>query len=359
LGSGLFLAVAVASVGSAQPAPGWATETVDSAGAVGFFNSLAYNPVSGFPAIAYSDEDRQSSVNLASWNGASWDFQVVESGRSVVPQGISLAFDSAGNPAISYGSGQLRFARWTGSVWSIQTVDSNSGTVTSLVFKAGQPAIAYSNSIKKGNKTTNQLKLARLVGSSWTTEVVEEPAGTVLYPSLTYAPDDNPSIAYKVGDALKFAHKAGSSWSTQTVEAGQSGYGTFASLVYDPLTGYPTIAHSIGGSGIRFARWDGSQWVTEVAATGQSVSHESLAYDAAGIAAISYQLSTDGTGHKQLWLARRAGCSATCWQNELIQDFSPAQLAWRTSLAFAPTGAASISFGNYTDRDLKFATQVP
>ena len=88
-------------------------------------------------------------------------------------------------------------------------------------------------------------------------------------------------------------------------------------------------------------------------------SYSSMAYDPAGIAAISYGVSTIPSGTNQLWIARRTGCSNTCWVTQLIEDFAPVTLAWRTSLAFSPTGAASISFGNYTNRDLMFATQVP
>lgn len=87
--------------------------------------------------------------------------------------------------------------------------------------------------------------------------------------------------------------------------------------------------------------------------------YSSLAYDAAGIAAISYGVSTMPSGTNQLWIARRTGCSGACWVTQLIEDFAPSTLAWRTSLAFAPTGAASISFGNYSTRDLMSATQVP
>jgi hypothetical protein len=43
----------------------------------------------------------------------------------------------------------------------------------------------------------------------------------------------------------------------------------------------------------------------------------------------------------------------------MIQDFNPVQLYRATSLAFSPTGSAGISFGDYTDGDLKFAQQVP
>ena len=277
------LAAAEGSGTPATPAPGWSAETVESAGSVGFYSSLAYSPVTGFPAIAYSDEGKDD-VKLATWNGASWSIQTVDAGKGVA-QVICLAFDAAGNPALSYGLGPLKFARWTGASWTIQTIDIDANTVGSLAFKDGQPSVAYGYSARIKGKTYNQLKLARLVGSSWVSEIVEDGV-TASYKSLAYAPDGNPSIAYRDGDTSKFAHKTGSTWTIQTVETG--GAGVFISLAYDPLTGYPTVSYrNDSATNLRFVRWDGSLWVVEIVATGMA-SYSSMAYDSAGIAAISY-----------------------------------------------------------------------
>lgn len=345
----------------ATPTPGWSTETVDSVGNVGYQSSIAFSPVTGFPAIGYSDTTNDD-VKLATWNGASWGIQVVDAGQGVA-SGISLAFDSAGNPALTYGNPQLKFARWTGASWTFQTIDSNAnnGPYSELVFKDGQPSIAYGRSTKiRGKVYNHQLKLARLVGSSWVSETVADGVNAS-YKSLAYAPDGNPSIAYKVGDTLTFAHKTGSTWAIQSIESGVY-FGVFISLAYDPLTGYPTVSHGNGSlTNLRFLRWNGSQWNLEIVATGQTT-YSSLAYDSAGIAAISYGVSTISCCTNQLWIARRTGCSGTCWVTQPIEDFAPSGIMHRTSLAFAPTGAAAISFGwvtTYPDRDLKFATQVP
>jgi len=251
--------------------------------------------------------------------------------------------------------GGLKVALRTGSTWSVQTVDSQSGgTVSSLVYANGSFWVAY--------YTSSALKLGHLVGSSWATEVVD--GSGMLYPSLAFAPDGNPSIAYRytTPNSLRFAHKIGSSWTVQTVETGISGgivgYGVFASLAYDPLTGYPTVAHA-NGPDIRFARWDGSQWVVEMAASGYSCTYESLAYDSAGIAAVSYAVALDGSGTKEVHLARRTGCGGSCWVDELVENTAPRLAQWRTSLAFAPTGLSSVSYGVTNPQNLKFAQELP
>lgn len=352
-----FLGLAVAAVLVPSLAlAAWSTETVDSTAGSGFFSSLAFNPVTGFPAIAYDApaKGNQTSVKLAEWNGASWTISTALTDRGF-NGGVALAFDPSGNPAVTATMGGAKFARRGGSTWSVQTIDSQgSGTVGSLVYFNGSFWAAY--------YTSKALKLGHLVGSSWTTEVVD--TASVMYPSLAFAPDGGPSIAYRYSstNSLRFAHKSGSTWTIQTVETGPSqgliGYGVFASLAYDPLTGYPTIAHANAGP-IRFARWDGTQWNIELAATGYSCTYESLAYDAAGIAAISYGLAVDGSGNHQVHIARRDGCSDTCWTDQLIDDETPNQVQWRTSLAFAPTGAANISYGVYSPQILRLAQETP
>src|SRR5215510_6395260 len=103
---------ALGFLGTSVATAAWSTQTVDAAGSDGAFHSLAFSPVTGFPAIAYSaTSGRSSVVKLATWNGATWAIQTVDTGNT---EAISLAFDSAGNPAISYGNGQIKFAGWTG-----------------------------------------------------------------------------------------------------------------------------------------------------------------------------------------------------------------------------------------------------
>ena len=349
------IALAAPSGAAVAPGAGWSVQTVDSVGSVGFYSSLAFSPVTGFPAIAYSDESKDD-VKYAAWNGASWLIQTVDPGKNVAAN-ISLAFDSSGNPAISYGANKLKFAHWTGSSWSIQTIDSPSTVgLTSLVYQGGAPSIAY--------KPNGSVKLARLVGSSWVTELVD-PHGGGGYVSLAYDADGNPAVAYSDANPgggsiniLKFAHRSGSTWTVQVVESGTVGYGAFASLAYDPLSGNPTIVHSNAVGGTRFLRWDGSQWVLEIADPGRT-SYYSIAYDAAGIAAIAYHLAPTPNGYTQVRLARRTGCSNTCWETQLVEDEGPGMVQWRTSLAFDATGLAGISYRVYPAQDLKFAKQTP
>ena len=347
---GLAAVVAVGTLAtSVVAAQSWATETVDGTGGSGFDSSLSFNPTTGFPAVAYSGKSgTKPTLKFAQWNGANWAIETVYSGKNGDLGSITLVFAGTGDPAVSFGdSGGVKLARRMGSTWTTETVDSKGG-VPSMAYQGGQPWIAYN--------TTNALKLAHKVGSSWNIETVDG-SGTS-YLSLAFAPDSSPSIAYRSGtgtSTLKLARKSGSAWTIQSVATGTY-YGIFASLAYDPITGYPTIAHS-NGSDVRFHRFDGSGWVLESAATGVC-SFSSLAYDAAGVAAISYAFFANN-GYRQLRIARRTACSGACWEDELIEDVTPLVIQLRPSLAFGPTGAAAISYGVYSPQNLKFAAQAP
>ncbi|MBK9091159.1 MAG: hypothetical protein IPL90_19825 [Holophagales bacterium] len=123
----------------------WTTEAVDPSG--GWFNSLAYDP-DGNPAIAYSVGGTE--VVLARKRGGQWQIErlVSKPGESTVGWYLDLAFDPSGRPAIAhrnYGVG-VELIRWDGHEWQREIVAPETKTITgiSLVFDlAGRPLVSF------------------------------------------------------------------------------------------------------------------------------------------------------------------------------------------------------------------------
>ena len=123
----------------------WTTETVDSAGDVGWYTSLVIDD-SGNPRISYLDWDH---VNLkyAAKNGGFWTNETVDTtpGNG---EYSSLKLDNSGQPLISYydgNRGNLSFAAKTGGSWTKGVIDLGGvGRYTSLsVDGSGNPRISY------------------------------------------------------------------------------------------------------------------------------------------------------------------------------------------------------------------------
>ena len=137
----------------------WASKQVD--GDPGILDipampSLAINPKTGLPAIAYTagTSGQGWELRYAEWNDTSndWDITMVDPATT---HNASLAFDPAdGNPAIAYydaDSTALRFAWYNGSSWQHQTLDNDGdvGLYPSLAFNDfgdGFPSVAYFDS---------------------------------------------------------------------------------------------------------------------------------------------------------------------------------------------------------------------
>ncbi len=230
---------------------GWDVQTVD--GAAGRENGqefLAFDPA-GSPSIVYTDG--AGALKYARLAGNSWEIRTIDSGR-----GGCLAFDLAGNPGISYGSGYaLRYAHWSGSSWDVQTAweDTTYGAMqvitTSLAFDpGGNPALFYIWAESAYNTGANY---ASWNGATWTTQRVGG-AGNYLtdHCALGFNSSGIPFAAWgagtRSGASMWCAERVATDWNVVGVWTSNRPGDVYGSplLVFDSR-GSPAIAFSHSG----------------------------------------------------------------------------------------------------------------
>jgi len=166
---------------------------------VGHYSSLALDPTSGAPRIAYYDVANKDLRYAKLPEGkdplisSNWNLSTVDSGGDV-GRHASLALDASGNPSIAYydmTNGDLKQAKLNGISWDRTTVDSGGdvGQYASLALNAGNARIAYYD------VTNADLKYAAFDGTAWVTGAVDADGDVGQYASLALSSGD-PCIAY-------------------------------------------------------------------------------------------------------------------------------------------------------------------
>ena len=325
----LKVAKYVGSGGNCGPDNDWSCETVDSSSDVGKFSSIAIDPTTNLPVIAY------------------W--------YMVFPYKIKLA------------------TAWSGG-WDTITVDDSHGYISLKIDSTGAAHISYSSSDK--------LKYAKRVGSggncggnNYQCDSIDVCSGSCLYSSLALDGSGQPRIAYYEtnDDDLWFAQPAetsgncgpGNSWGCYQVDSA-SDVGRYASLDVDS-NNIPHIAYYDATNGkLRYAVYVGadgncgflSSWqCDEIAKIGglPNTRPMSLAVDKAGFPIIAYQDNYwTGFGIKSFDWARPAAALGlqsgncdlnTAWQCEGIDG--PWTGAYSAIAVNPSSGLATIAY-NYS-----------
>jgi hypothetical protein len=175
----------------------WNISTIASTGDVGRYSRLMMNPTTHKLAIGFEDtstgrfmyaEDVYSPSSLAPVppGGYSWSIATADGLTKGGGGYISLNFNAAGQPALSYYdafNADLKYTeRSSRGKWNAITVASHNsqGLYTNLAFtyNTNQPAIVYYN------KTTDAVMLAyRQLDSSWTFETAATGGGRNVTPA--------------------------------------------------------------------------------------------------------------------------------------------------------------------------------
>jgi hypothetical protein len=325
----------------------WECEEVDSStdgNGRGLYNSIAINPLTGLPAIAYVDELDDIGLGYAEYVGSggnctgntAWSCILIERDALIMP-GLypQLAFDSSGSPVIAYITGRedasnpsLKLASYVGSsmtgdcnisnYWDCEVVDSALGTYGGMPSLAltttGKAVISYYDSIGL------RLRLATQVDTSGTGCAGSTNAGKwkcididtglpfgFIYSSLVLQSDTEARISYSTNylSKLEFASVTLPSGTPSIDIAASDNGGWENSMVL--YQGIPWIAYNDytdSHISLHLTHWVGvnngncgydSAWQCEILDNTGSVGlHPFFVINTAGMAYISYYDESNG-----------------------------------------------------------------
>lgn len=339
----------------------WTTSIVDTSTGAGKYSSLAYDPLTGQPAIAYYNSG-SGTLRYAQYDGSSWDKESITlSGGGTY---ISLAFSESGQAGIScyspHNDSLVFAARPTpGSTFLAYSVDTDASTTfgmfTSVKFGSdGKPAIAY--------RHQGQLKIARFTAevtsetgiwnsSNWDITSATSTNQPGYYNSLAFGPDGYVYVAHcaKTQTELYFASETDIGIYNNTYVDGNVGAGVECSMVFLP-NGHPAISYYDETNHVlKYAEKSGSTWtLSTVDSSSNDVGrYTSIAYNSTGEPAISYYDVTNG----DLKYAQRS--PAGTWRTSTVD--SDGDVGQYTSLAFDTHHRPTISYYDNTNGKLKFA----
>lgn len=366
----LLVALSVVSVF----AQAWFIENVDTLGDVGMFSSLAIDE-NNSPHIAYFYAD-SAFLKYATWNGASWDVEVVDNNSNLGGVGMyaSLALGpTTGRPQIAYydmNNTQLKWANLNAAGdWIIGIPDPSTtndvGQCCDLVISEQSsqeiPNFSYYDA------TAGYLMYARPLGSVWSRDTVDSVGplpifgGSIPSTSITLDPSSNPHIAYYAYDVdssagfLKYAHLVSGNWVIDTVER----------IASTDLGLCPTIAIRVEGSSIypyisyfdqthgyfKYARWTGSNWAVDIIDNTPGVGM--YGSQVLGSTYASYYDAPNGN-LKYAYSDNYLG-----WHTETVDTTGDA--GQYTSISLSRKGEVNfphISYYDFTNGNLKYATKI-
>jgi hypothetical protein len=332
----------------------WMTETVDDAGTVGSYTSIAVDSA-GKAHISYHD-DANSDLKYATNVMGSWVTETIDTNTDAF---TSIAVDSAGKAHISYydaANGDHKYATNVMGSWVSETFDNSIHSpdynYTSIaVDSAGKAHISYYDN------TNGDLKYATNASGNWVVITVDSEGNVGVSTAIAIDSAGKVHISYydQTNWALKYATNASGSWATETVDS-EGQVGDFSSIAVDSA-GKVHISYFDDTNGaLKYATNTSGLWVTTTVDTstcGSYLCRTSIAIDSIGRAHISYS-----DRHDWFNLALKYATNASgLWVTTTVD--SEGNVGWSTSIAIDSVNKVHISYYDYSNGDLKYATNAP
>lgn len=235
------------------------------------YQSLAFHPSTGEPYVAYSDDNYSDKTSVMKFNGSVWE-QVGSVGFSAGRAEFqSLAFHPQSNePYVAYqddlNSEKTTVMYYDGISWknvgSVGFSPSNA-EYQKLAFNPSthEPYVAFSD---KGN--SNKSLLMRFNGSSWQSVGTAFSPGSAIYLSLAFHPSTyEPYVAFQdktKSDRTSVMKYSGGSWSIVGTAGFSAGASSYQSLAFNPYTKEAYVAYMDGANSNKTTvmSFNGSSW---------------------------------------------------------------------------------------------------
>lgn len=201
--------------------------------------SLAYNPISNLPCMAYGGD----ALYFSCWNNttSTWDTAIVDTAVSV-GQYTAMAFDNYARPFITYydaWNGRLKMAYLNGGVWNILVVP-NAVVNAPIILDAGTSALEEATATAEAPSTGEAPATTETPAQPGETTAPADPAATPpdATPSAeTPAAPEEPSTLERIEQILN-ANPGENPPTPNFLIDNAIGYGKFSSIAVDRNNGF-------------------------------------------------------------------------------------------------------------------------
>ncbi len=347
----------------------WQIEILDTEDDVGQYTSIAIDKDNN-PHISYCGFHTENELKYISWNGTSWNEEVVAPLNVIITACACMEIDKKDNPHISYckgpGSWSLKYADYNGDFWNIEEIESIIAHMFSGISLAMDgnncSHISYVESFP-GDPSIRKLKYTWWDGYSWegkeTIDCVYRTTKELIIADTSLALDTNydAHVSYYYNDGtncgLKYVKGKGSSWPTPEFVDQAGNVGKYSSLKLDSSENICISYYDIENKTLKYAtKKVGLAWFpSTIDFSGDVGQYTSLQIDSNDNPHISYYDAANG----HLKYAYKNGSSP--WAIEIVD--AEGNVGQYSSLALDEKDHPHISYYDETNGDLKYAKWIP